>query len=245
MPILTYHHIGELPPTEREHAGLWVSAENFAQQLAWLRAKGFVGLRVSELARVLREGRKVPVRWVAITFDDGWRDNFTTAWPLLREFRFPATIFVTTQKLRSGAVGDSPFEMMSADELTELAAHGMEIGSHTRTHPKLTRLPDDAAREEIAGSREDLRQLLGVAPSSFAYPYGAHSARIERLVREAGYFAAVSTIRDNRVHPDQLFHMPRVMVMRTTSLRRFAYMFSFAYHAVHSWKNLSRWRDGR
>ncbi len=245
MPILTYHHIGMCPPEERDHSGLWVAPENFEQQLAWLRAKGFVGLRVSELARVLREGRSVPTRWVVITFDDGWRDNYTTAWPLLQRYSFPATIFVTTAKLREGLPSDSGNDMMSLAEMLELVANGIEIGSHTRSHPKLTRLSDESAHDEIAGSREDLAKMLGEPPVSFAYPYGAFSRRIEKIVREAGYLAAVSTIRDNRVRSDQIYHLPRVMVMGSTTLSRFAYMFSIAYHAVHSWKNLRRWRGGR
>ena len=135
--------------------------------------------------------------------------------------------------------------MMSAEEVSELAAHDIEIGSHTCTHPKLTRLSDEEARTEVLGSRHELTKILGAAPSTFAYPYGAFSPRIESFVREAGYIAAVSTIRDNRLGPDQLYHLPRVMVMGSTTLTRFTYMFSWWYHALHAWKNLRRWSGRR
>jgi peptidoglycan/xylan/chitin deacetylase (PgdA/CDA1 family) len=242
MAILTYHHIGHPPAQEHQHAGLWVVPARFEEQLAWLRSRHFVGLRLKQVAEALSSGTPLPARWVAITFDDGWRDNWTAAWPLLERYGFPATIFVTTGRLREGVPANAPDDMMSADEVIELARRGVEIGSHTRTHAKLTRLPDDEARSEIAGSRSDLAAILGAPPLTFAYPYGGFSPRVEAMVRDAGYIAAASTIRDNRIRADQLFHLPRVMVMGSTTVARFAYMFTWWYHAVHTWKNRRRWR---
>ncbi len=242
MPILMYHHIAECPSESSAHAGLWVSPELFEEQLRWLRARGYVGLTVHQLALALRGEADLPRRWVVITFDDGWRDNYTHAWPLLREYGFPATIYVSTGRLRDSETQGKPDEMMSAEEFRELARAGIEIGAHTRTHPKLTRLSDGEARGEIVGSRDDLAQILGEPPASFSYPYGAFSPRIERIVREAGFLSAVSTIRDNQVRPSQLYHLPRVMVMRSTTLDRYRYMFSWWYHLVHAWKNRFRWQ---
>ncbi|MCX7625754.1 MAG: polysaccharide deacetylase family protein [Candidatus Sumerlaeaceae bacterium] len=241
MAILTYHHIAPCPPSDQDHTGLWVSPQTFEAQLRWLREHHFVGYQVSELASLLVQGRAPQQPWVAITFDDGWYDNYTTALPLLVKYGLKATVFVTVGRLRKGQPTDDPSEMMSPTEIRELADKDIEIGSHTLTHPKLTRLDNEQALREIAGAREMLREILGQPPSTFSYPYGAFSSRVENLVREAGYIAAVSTIRDNRVRPDQLFHLPRVMVMGNTSLRRFAYMFSALYHWVHVWKNRKRW----
>lgn len=241
MAILTYHHIAPCPPSAAEHAGLWVHPQAFEAQLRWLREQCFVSYRVRELAALLIEGGALPKRWVAITFDDGWYDNYTTALPLLEKYGFTATVFVTVDRLRTGAATDDPNEMMSVAEIRELAEKNLEIGSHTLTHPKLTRLSHEQAFEEIAGARRKLGDILGQLPATFSYPYGAFSPRIENLVCKAGYVAAVSTIRDNQVRPDQLYHLPRVMVMGNTSLRRFSYMFSPLYHWVHSWKNRRRW----
>lgn len=246
MTILTYHHIGRCPDDERDHRGLWVTPERFEEQLAWLRARNYQSLRVSELGRLLADEGHAPRQpWVAITFDDGWYDNYALAWPLLQRYGFTATIFVVTDWMRQGPPKRGPRETMSASELAELARHGIEIASHTCSHPKLTRLADEAIRRELGQSREGLASLLGSPPQSFAYPYGAFSPRVESLVREAGYAVAVSTIRDNRVRPEELFHLPRVMVMPDTTLRRFGYLFSPWYHVVHAWKNVRRWKGSR
>lgn len=243
MPILTYHHIGPCPADAHEHAGLWVAPAQFEAQLAWLRSHGYLGLSVKEVAELLLAGKSFPSRWVAITFDDGWRDNFDVALSLLRQYGFTATIFVTAGRLRSDATSPaSGGEMMSADEVRELARAGLEIGCHTLTHPKLTRLNDEQARGEIVRARDLLAEIVGAPPQTFSYPYGAFSRRIEALVREAGFIAAVSTIRDNRVRRDDLFHLPRVMVMGTTTLARFRYMLSPLYHLLHAWKNRKRWQ---
>jgi peptidoglycan/xylan/chitin deacetylase (PgdA/CDA1 family) len=128
---------------------------------------------------------------IAITFDDGWIDNYTCAAPLLRKLAIPATFFVVAACADSGR--------MNSDHWRELSAQGFTIGSHTRTHPDLTRVSDDAAREEIAGSKADIERALGMTVDFLAYPGGAFNTRVAALAREAGYRAACSVLgpRDN------------------------------------------------
>ena len=163
--------------------------EQLKSQLQELTRRGFQFVTLPHLvARIRRRGWE-PWSEVALTFDDGWVDNYTHALPVIRELKVPAAFFVTTSHIHQ-AVADSA--RMSLDQLKELLRCGMTIGSHSRTHPNLLEAPEAQAKEQIAGSKADLEQALGTRIDLFAYPYGAHHRAQVNLVREAGYSAAFS-----------------------------------------------------
>lgn len=250
MAILTYHHVGQPlqstgGPDANSHEGLWVAPGLFAGHLEWLRNHGYAGVTLDEIHAALSGGRALPGRWVCITFDDGWRDNYTLALPLLKHYGFPATVFLITSKIRLTPSMNLDDEFLSVNEIAEMKANGIKFESHTRTHPKLTKLDDNMAREELADSRREMKEQLGLEPRYLAYPYGAVSPRIADIAREVGYAAAVSVIRDNRLCPGQLFWLPRVMIMPDTMPTRMRYLLSPMYHWVHAMKNRSRWKDLR
>jgi peptidoglycan/xylan/chitin deacetylase (PgdA/CDA1 family) len=132
-------------------------------------------------------------------------------------------------------------EYLSVDEILAMAAKGVEFGSHTHSHPRLTSLDDEKIRAELRESRESLGGILGTPPMSFCYPYGNFSRRVAEHVKESGYLSATSTVRDNRANADKMFWLPRIMVMPDTRPSRFGYMFSSLYHWVHWVKNRRRW----
>jgi len=138
-----------------------------------------------------------------ITFDDGYRDNHTHALPALTEAGLRATWFVPSARVGGradwGALSPEQQPLMSCAELNELAAAGMEIGAHSRTHADLSRLQGDALEDEVAGARRELEDLLGRPVQSFAYPFGAHTATTVEAVAAAGYTHACST-RAGRLH---------------------------------------------
>ncbi|MBX7246083.1 MAG: polysaccharide deacetylase family protein [Candidatus Sumerlaeaceae bacterium] len=243
MAILTYHHIGDCPPGQQDHRGLWVTAASFRRQLEWLKTNGYVGIALDTIAAALTGEPPLPRRWVCITFDDGWLDNLTAALPELESAGFQATVFVISGKIRQGDPAHPWENFLSAEEIREMQGRGICIGSHTRTHPHLTKLSDAQVAEELVGSREELAEVIGMQPRWLCYPFGNFSPRIANIARDAGYAGATSTIRDNRVGPDQLFWMPRVMVMDDTTPQRLAYMLSPWYHYVHAWKNRRRWKS--
>ena len=245
MAILTYHHIGPCPPGQEDHRGLWVDEGLFTAQLRALKSWGYTCMTLHDVAASFSGRWRLPRRWVCITFDDGWRDNYERALPQLVRYGMFATFFMVTSRIRPNHPTGNWDDYLSLPELHEMVDAGMEIGSHTHTHPHLTRLDDSALKSEIVGSREILADVLGQPPEWFCYPYGNFSQRVAKVVREAGYGGATSTIRDNRVRASQRYWMPRVMIMQDTQPRRLRYMLSGTYHLVHAWKNRSRWEGAK
>ena len=193
--ILGYHSVS----AHRSDA-LAVRTDVFDAQLAWLRARWYRSLTLAQyLAEPVQRGERI----VILTFDDGYRDNFTEALPVLRKHGYVGTFFVVSEplgtdhtfywdepKIAAGAPRNL-FGVMSWEQVHELAESGMEIGSHTATHPELTRLTHEQCRDEIVRSRRDLTQALGREIVSFCYPRGLFDERITQLVEEAGYSCAV------------------------------------------------------
>jgi peptidoglycan/xylan/chitin deacetylase (PgdA/CDA1 family) len=188
VPILMYHYIRPDPgPDDPIGQGLSVSPELFAEHLAFLAAGGYTPITMADLAHIW-EGRKpLPPRPIVLTFDDGYRDIYTNAWPLLREYGFPATVYLIT------SVIDHP-EYLTREMILEMAASGLvDFGSHTVHHPNLTALPDADAEVEIVESKRVLEELLGHPVRTFCYPTGAYGDREVALVDDAGYALAVTT----------------------------------------------------
>jgi peptidoglycan/xylan/chitin deacetylase (PgdA/CDA1 family) len=198
--ILMYHMVS---PHLRggKFNGLRVTPRQFEAQLRWLRRQGFQFFTMSEL---WEQRATLPSRSIALTFDDGYRDNVTTMLPLLDKYDAKATVYVvvdrhdrewsTTRKAShdSGELRREP--KLSDDELLTLARSGrVEIGAHTLTHPDLRGLPQHLLEEEIQGAAAHLKTLLGVSVTAFAYPFGFQDAAAVRAVAAAGYSTAVTT----------------------------------------------------
>lgn len=245
MAILTYHHIGEYPSGLEGHRGLFVSEQNFRDQLQWLKDNHYTAVTLGDVVTYLQGVKPLPRRWVCITFDDGFRNNFTGAFQALREHGFTATIFLITDRVARIAPAGKWDDYLIRDDILEMKSGGIQFGSHTHTHCKLAKLNDDDAMEELKTSRHILQKDFDIDPEWFCYPYGNFSPRAAELVKQAGYRAALSTIRDNRIKPEQLYWLPRVMIMNDTTPRRLSYMLSTTYHLVHAWKNRRRWKSIR
>jgi peptidoglycan/xylan/chitin deacetylase (PgdA/CDA1 family) len=194
--ILQYHHIAppEAMPRTWEPSEDWRlvhTPQGFERQLLELRRRGYRFVALSEIVEDIYECGAEDPKTVAVTFDDGWEDNFSFALPALNRLQIPATFFVTTAHLRNGA---QDARKMSLAQLKELLRAGMTLGGHTRSHPDLRKLPPQAAMEEIAGCKQDLERALGVPIQFFAYPGGAFNRDVARLAKEAGYTAACSVL---------------------------------------------------
>jgi peptidoglycan/xylan/chitin deacetylase (PgdA/CDA1 family) len=222
LPILYYHHVGE----KREpfgHRRLWTSRERFAEQLAYLAAAGYRCITLRDGLRLLRGEGGDASRTVVLSFDDGYDNFYQHAYPLLLQHGFAATVFVVTRDIGGVSRWDEGFAtaLMDWTKIKEVHRHGIEIGSHTVSHPRLTTVPIESAQRELLQSRRELEDQLGAAAISFAYPYGNHSPLMQRLVSEAGYRLACSIRRGNLHAPEEMFSLKRVPVDDFTSLRRF------------------------
>jgi len=233
--VLMYHYVGSPQSSGDPHAALWVPREEFAGQLATLRAMKIRTLSPEEYGAGLSAGTLGRSVW--LTFDDGQIDNYSVALPLLAEAGLRATFFIIAARSLGG---DANY--VSVSQMKEMISAGMSIGYHTVTHPRLARLDDAALREEIVGSRKRLEDALGIAITSFCYPYGNLDDRVVAMVEEAGYALATSTVRDNRNTPADRFRLRRAMVQPGRTGLRFRYLFSTLYHLVHARKNRNRWR---
>ena len=223
MPILAYHNV-ERAPLGVRLARLYVTPEQFEHQMWTLRRLGLRGLSVSNGVAALAnsEGRGSTI----LTFDDGYLDNLEYAAPILKKYGFTATCYVVANRIGSHNVWDSDYlgvkkPTMSEPQLQAWLAAGMEIGSHTCTHPRLDQLDLATARQEIEHSRWVLTSLLGVPVEHFCYPYGCFNEATVELVKRAGYRSAVASLRGIARREDDLFRLPRASIHGDASWFKF------------------------
>lgn len=203
VPILMYHHIAPAPPGVRLPA-LWVSPAAFAGQVRALRAAGYRAVTLGRVWDAWHGRGRLPRRPVVLSFDDGYADQVAAALPVLRRKRWPGVLNLTLDFLP--AMGGAP-------AVRQLLDAGWELGSHAITHADLRTLGPARLREEVSGSRARIRELFGVTPRFFCYPFGRLDATVAAAVRRAGYLAATTT-RSAFATPRDPLRLARVQVSR-------------------------------
>ena len=180
--VLTYHSL------DRSGSVISIKPETFREQILWLVESGVAVVPLSELLQLNRSGAERAA--VALTFDDGFENFLTEAFPLLEEHHLPATVFLVTGYC--GRSNDWPSQptrfggkrLLAWPRIEQLNRAGIEFGAHTVNHPNLTTLPPGAARGEILDSKKQIEDHIGAAVTSFAYPFGAESAALREVVAE-------------------------------------------------------------
>jgi peptidoglycan/xylan/chitin deacetylase (PgdA/CDA1 family) len=223
LPILSYHNVATAPE-DAPFKLLYVSPDRFERQLWTLRRLGMRGVSTSEGLARLSSGTSRG--YVVFTFDDGYADTLTVAAPLLKRYGFGATCYVVSAALGSYNRWDAEYlrerkPLMSREQLDQWLAAGMEVGSHSISHPRLHELPKDAAHYEIAESRTALRKMLGVSIEHFAYPFGQFTADTVELVRHAGYSSAVTVLPGVARASHDRMRLPRILVDGERGLWKF------------------------
>jgi peptidoglycan/xylan/chitin deacetylase (PgdA/CDA1 family) len=221
LPILCYHNIG--PATGARFPFLHVTETKLERQLWALGRLGLRGVSMTQGITQLRRGARSNL--VVLTFDDGYRDTLTAALPLLLRQGFSATCYLVSDRIGGHNRWDEPdgrerHALMTRDEIGRWLEAGMEIASHTCSHPRLNARPAPDLAREIADSRASLRRTFGVAIDHFAYPYGELDARAVEVVKRCGYRSAVTTrhgVADGR---DDIHRLPRVLVRGQDGLSR-------------------------
>lgn len=221
IPILLYHSVHDEPP---EGFGPWaVNCQLFVDHMDTLVRLGYTGLSFGELVDLIRSGAEVPPRTVVVTFDDGFADFESNAWPVLKARSLPVTLYVTAGTVGGRSewlesVGAGRLPMLDAAAIRKLADDGVEIGAHSMTHPQLDCIGGIAARREIADSKRELEALLQRRVDTFAYPHGYHDRAVKQMVIDAGYTSAAA-VRNVLSHPDDdPFAMARYTVMADCSV---------------------------
>jgi peptidoglycan/xylan/chitin deacetylase (PgdA/CDA1 family) len=206
-PILTYHKLGPRPSHVRLK-GMYLSRALFDRQLAELQAAGFESgsLAICAGARLKKQ--------MVITFDDGYVNVLRLGLGSLARAGFRAIQFLPANLLGKCnewdvPLGEAPEPIMEASQVREWLSAGHDIGSHTLTHPYLTQLSQEKAREEISGSRKKLEDLFERSIRHFCYPYGDWNEAVRELVREAGYQTACTTVPGVNSSADSPFALKR------------------------------------
>jgi len=183
IPILYYHSIKLENGNE-----LRMPPKQFEAQMAYLQDKGYQSVSLEQLYQALYKGGTLPERPIVITFDDGYVDNYTTAFPILKKHGYTATVFMVTSYINGEG-------FMSWPQLKELVANGWEIEGHTTKHPYLTKIDPSTILSELRPPKELLEKELGQTVNFFAYPYGDLNPNVVQKVKDAGYLMAVTTAR--------------------------------------------------
>ena len=219
--VLMYHMISEhLPKNQSKFNRLRVTPKEFEKQLIWLKQNGFKSFTLSELVQL----ENIPEKSVVLTFDDGYEDNFTNAFPLLQKYDFKATIYIVLNRFENNWATDKDLDkasselnsekMLSDEQIKIMIESGLiEIGSHTLDHVNLPKLNKEEKEKQLLESKKQIENIFGIKCDSFAYPFGFYDEDSVKIVENIGYTNATTTVNgvfDKNKYSN--FEIPRIMV---------------------------------
>jgi len=222
IPVLLYHRVINDPSLAGKH-GTYVTTKQLEAHLEYLHKNNYTPITFEDLSMINRFDKDK--KYVILTFDDGYEDNYTLLFPMLKKFSFKAVIFMVTGKkentwdyLDEGRT----FPLLERAQILEMNKYGIEFGAHTMNHVDLTKVEVAEARQEIEGSREALEKLLGKKVSAFAYPYGSVNDTVKELVKRAGFKYGIATVVGPLAIHEDIFNIRRIVAHPDTNLSRFA-----------------------
>ncbi|HVS99139.1 MAG TPA: polysaccharide deacetylase family protein [Solirubrobacterales bacterium] len=201
VPILEYHVLGH-PPEGAPYPELYVGRTDFEHQVDWLEEQGYEAVTLEQVQEAWYHGGKLPPKPIVISFDDGYRPQYTFALPTLREHGWAGV-------LNLKAEGSELYE----SNVKAMIAAGWELAAHTIHHLDLTELGPEELEEEVAGSRKILRREYGVPVDNFCYPAGRFDATVIAAVEAAGYTGATTEI-SGFAERDEPFELARLEILR-------------------------------
>lgn len=181
IPVLYYHSVRESADNE-----VTIKPEKLKEQLNYIKNEGYETLTIKQLNDYILNNSPIPEKSILITFDDGYMDNYYSAFPILKEFNMTATIFCIASEL------DGSY-YLSKEAIKEMSDYGIDIESHTVTHPHLDKLEYNKQLEELAKSKKILENITGKAIISIAYPFGDFNNNSINAAKEAGYVLGFTT----------------------------------------------------
>lgn len=228
IPVLTYHSIDE------SGSVISTDATTFRGQMKFLKSGGFNVVSLSDLTKNLRANKKLPPKTIVLTFDDGFHNFYATAFPILADYNFTATVFLVAAHCEKYNDWDDNLptiersRLMTWNEVKELQRNGIEFGAHSLTHPDLTKIPLEEVSHELVESKTVIEDKLGCTVETFAYPYGKFNAAVKHLT-EQNYAAACSTNLGKVQEGSDFFSLPRVDTFYLKNERIFQSLESFSF----------------
>jgi peptidoglycan/xylan/chitin deacetylase (PgdA/CDA1 family) len=210
VPILMYHSVN---PNAHPKNRLVVSANSFKRQMHFLKSCHYNVIPLESVARLIKDRKKLPPKTVAITFDDGYKDVYVYAFPILRKYNLPATIFIIVNE-----IGRPQQDRLNWDEIDKMQESGIiDFGSHCLGPEPLVNIKSEGIiREEIFDSKRALEARLGSPILAFSYPEGKFNDKIRQLVIGAGYRVAVTTKPGKSFPNDDIFALKRLRISSTS-----------------------------
>lgn len=207
--IIMYHSVGE-KGTALDGYGdkLNVNTESFDKHMMFLKKFNYKVIPLREFIERIKKGEKIPQGTIAITFDDGVKNNFEEAYPILKKYNFPATIFVPTD-----FIGKDKF--LSWNEITIMQKDNISIGSHTKSHTWLPSMTEEGMRRELRDSKKILEKNTGTKIDLLSYPLGGFDERVKRVAKEEGYMGAVATNPGPKQSSRSPYALKRVRISET------------------------------
>lgn len=208
VPILMYHSVN---PAATQNARLVVPPEIFDRQMGFLKKHRYNVIALEKLVELIKGKKKIPPKTLCITFDDGYKDNYLYALPILKKYNLPATVFIIFSE-----VGRPQNDRLSWEEIRQMRDSGViYFGSHTLGPEPLVNMQSDAQIwHEITDSKKALEDKIGKKVLVFSYPEGLFNAKIRQMVIDAGYEGAVATNPGRSFSNEDIFALKRLRISR-------------------------------
>lgn len=226
IPVLNYHAIDNAMEDNPSSRNVSVSLASFKAHMAWLHAEGYKSVSEADLRSIVLQKKKVPGKHVLITFDDGYYSLFKYAEPIMSEYGFTATLFLSTEYIGKPYglsdfyfVGDD--RQLSWDEIKALSAKGWSIQSHGNNHVKMTGIDIPTLAKEVTVSKQLIEQNLGKPVDSFAFPYGLYNKNVLDQLKAAGYKMAYSVHSGKLSTSSNKMRLPRIEINNMDTMETF------------------------
>lgn len=228
VPILTYHSINY---GKGSH---FVTPENFAKQMEYIKNKGYKVITLDELVRSIKNKERLQTNRVVITFDDGYKDNLEYAYPVLMKYGFPATIFII-----SGYINNDK-RILTWDQVRAMSGGGISFGSHTKNHFYLGSAEDEKAiLDEVGGSKKIIESEIGITVDYLCYPTGGFNEKVKEIVKDVGYKGACTTNRGFAEFNNDVYELKRIKVTNSDGIMPLSFWLKLSgyYNLFRSKKN--------
>jgi peptidoglycan/xylan/chitin deacetylase (PgdA/CDA1 family) len=212
VPILMYHVINT-PRPDTANPALWVPRAELAAETDYLAGQGYHAVTLQQVWDAWHNGGLLPSKPIVLSFDDGYHSQYTNALPVLQAHGWPGVLNLEVNQTQQD---------LKPDEVKAMIAAGWEVDAHTLTHPDLTTVSDTQLQQEVAGSRQWIRQMLGVPVNFFCYPAGRFDQRVVQAVKTAGFLGATTTQLGLAKPSADPYQLARVRVNGGTSVDAFA-----------------------